>query len=130
MVESLLNKNVGLKACNFIEVRLQHRCFSVELFLFSLFLIYFCAIVVVFTVYETFNFILLFDRCTVKKGVLRNFAKSTENRLRQSLFFNKVTGLGPVTLLKKRLWHRCFPLNFTRFLRTRFLQNTSGRLFL
>ena len=33
-------------------------------------------------------------------------------------------------LLKKRLWHRYFPVSFTKFLRTPFLQNTSGRLFL
>ena len=33
-------------------------------------------------------------------------------------------------LLKKRLWHRCFPVNFVKFLRTPFLQNTSGRLLL
>ena len=36
----------------------------------------------------------------------------------------------PATLLKKRLWHRCFPVNFVTFLRTPFLQNTSGRLLL
>ena len=36
----------------------------------------------------------------------------------------------PTTLLKKRLWHRCFPINFVKFLRTPFLQNTSGRLLL
>ena len=34
------------------------------------------------------------------------------------------------TLLKKRLWHRCFSVNFAKFLRTLFLQNTSGRLLL
>ena len=34
------------------------------------------------------------------------------------------------TLLKKRLWHRCFPVNFVKFLRTGFLQNTSGRFLL
>ena len=34
------------------------------------------------------------------------------------------------TLLKKRLWYRCFPVNFAKFLRTPFLQNTSGRLLL
>ena len=34
------------------------------------------------------------------------------------------------TLLKKRLWHRCFPVNFAKFLRTSFLQNTSERLLL
>ena len=30
-------------------------------------------------------------------------------------------GLRPATLLKKRLWHRCFPMNFVRFLRKPFL---------
>ena len=34
------------------------------------------------------------------------------------------------TLLKKRLWHRCFPVNFAKFSRTPFLQNTSERLLL
>ena len=38
-----------------------------------------------------------------KKGVLRNFAKFTGKHLRQSLFLNKVAGLRPATLLKKRL---------------------------
>ena len=33
-------------------------------------------------------------------------------------------------LLKKRLWRRCFPVNFAKFIRTPFLQNTSGRLLL
>ena len=27
-------------------------------------------------------------------------------------------GLRPTTLLKKRLWYRCFPVNFVKFLRT------------
>ena len=35
-------------------------------------------------------------------------------------YFNKIAGLMPATLLKKRLWHRCFPVNFTKFLRTPF----------
>ena len=58
------------------------------------------------------------QRCSVKKGVLRNFTKFTGKHLCQSLFFNKVAGLRPATLLKKRLWHRCFPVNFVKFLRT------------
>ena len=66
----------------------------------------------------------------MKKGDLRNFAKFTGKLLCQSLFINKVVGLKPATLLKKRLWHRCFPVNFAKFLRTPFLQNTSGRLLL
>ena len=65
-----------------------------------------------------------------KKGVLKIFTKFTEKQLRQSLYFNKVAGLRLATLLKKRLWHRCFPMNFVKFLRTPFLQNTSGRLLL
>ena len=36
--------------------------------------------------------------------------------------------LRPATLLKKRLWHRCFPINLEKILRTTFLQNTSRRL--
>ena len=44
--------------------------------------------------------------------------------------FNKVAGLRSATLLKKRLWHRCFPVNFAKFQRTPFLQNASGRLLL
>ena len=32
--------------------------------------------------------------------------------------------------LGQRLQHRCFPVNFAKFLRTHFLQNTSGRLLL
>ena len=64
------------------------------------------------------------------KGVLRHFAKFTGKHLCQSLFFNKVAGLRPATLLKKRLWYRCFPVNFAKFLGTPFLQSTSGRLLL
>ena len=55
--------------------------------------------------------------------------KKKRNHRRRSLFFNKVAGQArPATLLKKRLWHRCFPMNFAKFLRTTFSQNTSGRL--
>ena len=41
-----------------------------------------------------------------KKSVLRNFAKFSGKHLCQSLF------------LIKRLWCRCFPVNFAKFLRT------------
>ena len=50
------------------------------------------------------------QRCSVEKGVLRNFTK----------FTGKVT-----TLLKKRLWHRCFPVNFVKFVRTPFFYRTA-----
>ena len=46
-------------------------------------------------------------RCSVRKVVLRNFERSA-------------------TLSKKRLWQRCFPVNFAKCLRAPFLQTTSG----
>ena len=55
-----------------------------------------------------------------KEGALRNFAKFTIKHLCHSLFFNKVAGVRPATLLKKRPWHRYFPVNFAKFLRTPF----------
>ena len=54
----------------------------------------------------------------VSGGVLENFAKFT------------VKHLFRVFSLKKGLWHRCFPMNFAKFSRAYFLQNTSGRLLL
>ena len=56
-----------------------------------------------------------------KKSVLRNLARFTGKHLRQILFFNKVAGLRPVTLLKKKFWHSYFPVNFAKFLRTPFI---------
>ena len=70
-------------------------------------------------------------RWSIKKGLLKNFKEFTGKRLCQILFFNEVAGPGLHPLLKKRLRHRCFlRVNFPKFLRTPFLQNTSGRLFL
>ena len=70
------------------------------------------------------------QKCTVKKDVLRNFTKLTGKYMCQGLFFNKVAGLSPATLLKKRLWYRCFSVNFAKFLKTLFLHNTPGLLLL
>ena len=64
------------------------------------------------------------------KGVLRNFTKFTKKHRHQSLFFNKVADLKPATLFKNRFWHRCFHVNFVKFLRAHFLQNISGWLLL
>ena len=63
-----------------------------------------------------------------KKGVLKNFAKFIGKHLCQILFFNKVTSLRPAGLLKKRPWHKCFPVNIAKFLKTLFLWNTLGQL--
>ena len=40
-------------------------------------------------------------RCSVRKGVLRNFAKFTGKYLCQSLFFNQVSVLWSATSLKR-----------------------------
>ena len=69
------------------------------------------------------------QRCSIRKGVLKNFAKFNRKYLRQCFSFNKVAGLKTTTLLIKWLWHRCFPVNFAKLLRTSFLQNTSGGCF-
>ena len=56
--------------------------------------------------------------CKVKSCI--NFAKFTGKHLCQSLFFNKVAGLRPAILLKKRLWHKCFLWLFKKFQRISF----------
>ena len=56
-----------------------------------------------------------------KKDVLKNFAKFTEKHLCQSPFFNKIADLRPASLLKKRLWHKYFPVNFAKFSKPSFL---------
>ena len=43
-------------------------------------------------------------------------------------FFNKVAGLQVPSFMKKRLQHRCFPENITKFLRTPIFKNISERL--
>ena len=60
-----------------------------------------------------------------KKGVLKKFRKIHLKTHVLESYFNRVSGLRVVTLLKKRLQHRCFQINFMKFLRTPFLQNTS-----
>ena len=65
-----------------------------------------------------------------KKGDLKNFTKFTGKHLCQSLFFNKVAGLRPATSLRKKLWHRCFTVNFVKLLRTTFLKEHLERMLL
>ena len=58
------------------------------------------------------------QRCSVKKVLLEISQNSQENN--QRLFFNKVAGLRPVN----------FPVNFVKFLRTRFFKEHLLRLLL
>ena len=73
--------------------------------------------------YKFFSFRSNHRRCSVRDGVLINFTKFTGKHLRLSLFFNK--GLRPATLLTG-----VFQWIFEKFLRTPFLQDSSGRLLL
>ena len=66
------------------------------------------------------------QRCSVKEGVYRNFTKFTWKHLCQSLSFQR---LKAAALLKRKHWHRCFPVSFAKLLRTLFLQNPSGGCF-
>ena len=60
-----------------------------------------------------------------KIGVLKNFAVFIGK-----LFFNRVADFRPATILKKRLEHKCFPVNIAKFLRTPILKNICERLLL
>ena len=57
-----------------------------------------------------------------KKSVLKNFGEFHRKTPVPESLFNKVADLRPIpaTLLEKRLWHRCFPVDFAKFLRTPF----------
>ena len=65
-----------------------------------------------------------------EKSALRNFAKFAEKKPVPEPFLKKSFRQRLATLLQKRLWHRCFPVNFVKFLRIPFSQNTSERLLL
>ena len=66
------------------------------------------------------------QRCFVKKVFLEISQNSQENTC-ASLFLTKLQAL-LATLLKKRLWHRCFSVNFAKFLRTPFFIEHLWRL--
>ena len=66
------------------------------------------------------------------KDALKICSKFTGEDSCQSVISIKLlcfADLRPATLLKKRLWHRYFPVNFAKFFRTPFSQNTSGGCF-
>ena len=72
-------------------------------------------------------------KVSYKKFVLQNLAIFTGTHLCQSLLFNEVVVLGPAKSFKRRLWYRCFPVNFAKkslLKRIPFLQNTSRGMLL
>ena len=60
-------------------------------------------------------------RCSIKKLLLNILENSQENICAWASACN---------FIKKRLWHRCFSLNFAKVLRTPILQNNSKSLLL
>ena len=71
---------------------------------------------------QKFNLEAVTQRSSLKKVFLVVSPNSQENTCtRVVFFFNKVAGVRPAILFKKRIWHRCCHVNFTKFLRTRFL---------
>ena len=58
-------------------------------------------------------------RCSVKKVFLEISQDSQESTCARVSF---VVRPQPATLLKKGFWHRCFPVNLAKFLRTPFLK--------
>ena len=59
-----------------------------------------------------------------KKASFKGFPELSEMSGNQGVYIKYVGGgvadLRPANLLKKRLWHRCSPVNFVKFLRTPF----------
>ena len=70
------------------------------------------------------------QRSSMKKVFLKVWQNSQENTCARVSFLIKLQAWGLQLYLKKRLWPRCFAVNFVKFFRTPFLQNTSGRMLL
>ena len=70
---------------------------------------------------------------TERYGVCNHCNSNNKKKTSKCIFcyntVNKRKYTRPVILLKNRLWHRCFPVDFAKFLRTPYLQNATGGCF-
>ena len=82
------------------------RCFSHQYF-------------VNFDILEAFSW-----KCYIKMVFLKFFFQKSQKSILARVFFHKVTGCRLSTLLKERLWHRCFSMNIVKFSLKPFLQKT------
>ena len=127
VLKSHFNKVAGLQL--YFKRRLQHRCFPVSI-------VYFLRTPILKSISERllqmslnkFRTLPLFFRSNrpevfCEKSFYRNFAKFAENTCARVSFLIKLQAR-PATFLKNRLWRRCFPVNFGKFLRTRFFYRT------
>ena len=69
-------------------------------------------------------------RLCYKKKVFLKFRNFHRKTLVLESLFNKAAGLKACNFIKKRLQHRCFPVNIAKFLRTFILKNICERLLL
>ena len=62
------------------------------------------------------------QRCSVKEVILKISQNSQKNTCARVSFLTKLQGSGlrTATLLKKRIWHTCFSMNFAKILRASF----------
>ena len=116
MLESLFNKFADIKSEILLDERLHHGYFSMKKFYLK-------------NTFLTAEAVV--RRCSIKKVFLEISQNLQENTYARVSFLMKLqaSGLTPATLLKKTLWHQCFPVNFAKFLRIPFLKNTSGGCF-
>ena len=70
-----------------------------------------------------------YHRCSIKKLFIKDLQYLRKTPVLESLF-HKFTGLKTCNFIKKRLQHRCSPVNIAKFLRTPFLNNICKRLVL
>ena len=122
-------KVVSLQSATLLKRRLQHRCFPVNV------VKYLRTPILIKKRRRTVVLLILLlgvtrivcgssnQECSVRKVFINTSHNSQEIKC-ASLFFNKVASLSPATLLKKRLWDRCFAVNFAKFSRTLFFHRT------
>ena len=63
----------------------------------------------------------VYRRCSIKKVFLEISQNPKESNCDRAFFFDNVMGLRAATLVKERLWHKSFPVNFVKFLKAPFL---------
>ena len=124
------NKVVGwrLKVWYFIKKLIPAQWFFVKFANFEEHIFYREAAENCFWIYQNINCC----KVTVSQLVISKSYTGLVRTGRSKLFFPAHINycLRPATWLKKRLWRRCFPVDFAKFLRTPFLQITSRRLLL
>ena len=117
-----------LKSDTLLKNWFRHRWFFVKFVNFEEHIFYREAADNCFWIYQNINC----RKVSVSQLVISKSYTGLVRTGRSKLFFPAHINscLRPATWLKKRLWRRCFPVNFAKFLRIPFLQNTSRRLLL